>query len=92
VPRTATLAPAAAGSFGADRIRESLVAAPTCSSCQSPLNHLTGHAVIRLYRCGKCGEQQMIPGDPLEQKVPAAPVAPARPEEKKGFFSRIFGG
>jgi hypothetical protein len=51
------------------------------------MKHLAGAAVIRLYRCEKCGAQAMLPGDP---NAPERAVAP--PEQKKGFFSRIFGG
>jgi DNA-directed RNA polymerase subunit RPC12/RpoP len=60
----------------------------TCSSCSSPLTHLAGHAVIRLYRCEKCGQQLMVPGNPNEPEVAPPPPAP----EKKGFLARIFGG
>lgn len=70
--------------------------APTCSSCNVALNHITGHSVIRLFRCGKCGSQVMLPGDPNapEPEVPvaaAAASAPAPAPEKKSWFSKIFG-
>jgi len=63
------------------------------------LSHLGGQAVIRLYRCQKCGEQLMLPVDAGANEAagaePAAAVAQpavaAPPPAKKGFLSRIFG-
>jgi hypothetical protein len=60
-----------------------------CSSCAIPMKHLAGQAVIRFYRCEKCGEQAMVPGD---ASAPEAPAAAPPPEQKKGLLSRIFGG
>lgn len=74
--------------------------APTCTTCKTPLAHITGHAVIRLYRCNTCGSQAMLPGDPnapleAEAQAPAqaaAAAAAAPPQQKKGFFAKLFGG
>lgn len=53
--------------------------------------------MIRLYRCGKCGAQAMLPGDPnAPLETAAAPTAQVVGSEtapaKKGFFAKIFGG
>lgn len=49
-----------------------------CSQCQKELTLITGHATIRLYRCGGCGTQQLLPGDPTG--AVAQPAAVAAPE------------
>jgi hypothetical protein len=42
------------------------------------MKHLTGRAVIRLYRCPVCGAQQLLPGAPHEE-------ATAAPESSGGL-------